>query len=152
MRRFLTFLTLLIIAALAYLAYAHISGGAVTTFGLPLGGEKAEVRKQLTRFFEHVRFKNKSALPAFVAEGTDPQEIEAFLNQTLESDSSNIDLQSIQVTAIELDSSKQRARARINLLGQNLSDKKPFDINKVIFLYTEGKDWLIDIKNLSPSL
>ena len=57
MRKFFIAFALVLVAALTYLGYAHFSGGAVPTFGLPIGGEKARIRHRVQSFFEDVKLK-----------------------------------------------------------------------------------------------
>ena len=139
------------LASLGYLGYAHISGGAVPTFGLPIGGQKALIRQQALRFFEHIKFKNTSAIKDFVKEDASNEDINTFMSKTFGQDPANIDLQSVMVENVELDSSKKRARSRVSLIGRDLLESRPIVLSKVIFLYLGDKnDWLIDISNLSP--
>lgn len=151
MRKFLIFLIILCLLGAVYLGYAHFSGGAVPTFGLAIGGEQAIIRQQATRFFEHVKFKNITALKDFVAEGTDIQEINQFISKTIGFEPANVDLQSLKVESVEMDSSQQRARAKVHLAGLELKEKRQFDVSKVIFLFLDEKNqWLVDIDTLSP--
>ncbi len=150
MRKFLILILLLVLLALGYLGYAHFSGGAVPTFGLPLGGERAIIRERITTFFEHVKFKNTSALKNFVSPDTSEDQISAFLSKTLGQDEDNVDLLETKIDQVEIDSSKERARARITLEGTDLAKKQPLDISKVIFLFLANGEWLMDIKNVSP--
>lgn len=151
MRKFLIFLIILCFLGALYVGYAHFSGGAVPTFGLAIGGEQAVIRQQALRFFEHVKFKNLQALKGFVKEGTDIAEINQFISKTIGFEPANVDLQSLKVQNVEMDSSGQRARAKVHLAGLELKEKRQFDVNKVIFLYLDEKnEWLIDIDTLSP--
>ncbi len=140
-------------AALAYFGYAHYSGAALPVWGLPLGGQKALIRSRVTEFFESVRFKNTQSLKNFVAPDISDEEINHYLLQTLGQPTNEIDLKSVKIKDIELDSSQSRARVRIDLSGQRLNDQKVFDISKIIFLYLEEHDsdniWLVDTKNIS---
>lgn len=146
---FISILLLLLIAA-GYLLYAQVSGGAVPTFGLPIGGERAHIRQQIQRFFEHVKFKNKSALTNLVSDGASLEEVEKFLSQTFGVDPSQVDLQSVHIDSVELDSSGSRARSIVQLKGLNMIEQKPFQVTKLLFLYKAGPDdWRLDIKNLS---
>lgn len=150
MRTFFIFILLLLALAGGYLLYAQFSGGAVPTFGLPIGGERAEVRHQITRFFEHVKFKNKSALASLVSADASAAELDNFLTQTFGVDPNQVDLQKVDVESVELDSSKNRARAVVRLRGNNLAEQRALDVSRLVFLYKDkqGK-WLLDIKNLS---
>lgn len=150
MRTFFICLAFLLMIAAGYLFYAQLSGGAVPTFGLPVGGERALVRQQIQRFFEHVKFKNKSALSTMVPENTTMEDIESFLSKVLGQEPSELDLQSVKIDSVELDSSGTRARCLVSLSGQNLAEQKPFTVNRMLFLYKEGPDnWLLDIKNIN---
>lgn len=147
MRKFFGLIFVLILAALAYVGFAHFSGGAVPTFGLPLGGNKAQIRARTLEFFDHVKFKNASALLNFVAKESTSEEVERYVDRTIGLDSDNADLNLIKIETVELDSRASRARAKLRLAGQDLINKKPFDIEKIIFLYVTPDDqWLIDIK------
>ncbi len=151
MRKFLVLLLLLLIACAGYLGYAHFSGGAVPTFGLAIGGEQAIIRQQALRFFEHIKFKNINALKDFVKEGAEAGEINQFITKTIGFEPANVDLQSLKVENVEMDSSQKRARAKVHLAGLELSERRQFDVSKVIFLYLDEKaQWLIDIETLSP--
>lgn len=150
MRKLLIVLLLLVLAALGYLAYAHFSGGAVPTFGLPIGGERERVRSRIKAFFEHVKFKNTSALKNFVKADTSQQEISSFLMKTLGADEDDVDLLKVNIDQVELNSSEQRARARIELVGTDLIKKQPIDLNKIVFLYLNDGEWIFDIKTVSP--
>lgn len=149
MRTVFISILLLVVLAAGYLLYAQVSGGAVPTFGLPIGGERAHIRQKIQRFFEHVKFKNKSALSSLVSEGSSMEDVESFLAQTFGADPNQVDLQSVHIDSVELDSSGTRARSIVQLKGQNLIEQKPFQATKLIFLYkVVPDDWRLDIKNL----
>lgn len=150
MRKFIVVLTVLLIVVLSYLGYAHFSGGAVPTFGLPIGGEKAQIRAVTLAFFEHVKFKNASAFKEFVALGTDPAVVDAYLDKTLGQDTEKIDLIAVEIKSIELDSKQTRARVHVGFMGQDLALHKPVDLEKIVFLYRADDRWFIDINSLSP--
>ncbi|MCA9506928.1 MAG: hypothetical protein KC505_00725 [Myxococcales bacterium] len=150
MKKFLALIFLILLAVIGYVSYAHLSGGAVPTFGLPIGGEQVLIRKQALRFFEDIKFKNMSGLKDFVDENTDLATVNNFIVKTIGFVPENVDLQSMKVENIELDSTKKRARVKIHLTGIELSEHKPFDSNKIIFLYQADKHrWLIDVDNIS---
>lgn len=150
MRKFLVLLLLLALAAAVYLGYAHLSGGAVPTFGLALGGEPALIRQQALRFFEHVKFKDFSALKDFVKEGTDTPQINQFITKTIGFEPAQVDLQTLKIEQVEIDSSHKRARVKVHLAGLELQERRQFDLTKVIFLYLDEKSqWLIDLETLS---
>lgn len=150
MRKTLIIIMILMIIAFGYLLYAQISGGAVPTFGLPIGGQRALVREHIKRFFEDVKFKNKSAMNAMISSESTIEDIDNFLEKTFGADPNNVDLQSIKIESVELDSTKTRARSIVNFAGQYLAPQKPFSATKLIFLYKNSSgDWKVDIKNLS---
>lgn len=148
MRTFFTIFALLLILSLGYLAYAHFTGGSVPTLGLPIGGERAKIRARILSFFEHVKFKNASALTDFVQESTTEAEIIHYLVKTIGLDLEDFDLETVIIDEVEIDSSHTRARVMVNLKGKDLSDRKPFTLSKLIFLSksSDGR-WLIDTKS-----
>ncbi len=149
MRTFFWTTTIIVVLGLGYLGYAHFTGGSVPLLGLPLGGERAQVRARTTTFFEHVKFKNASAFKTFISDEASSEEISAYLHKTLGINPNNIDLTSVKINSVELDSSASRARVKITLMGQDLAEKKALSISRIIFLYRNGDGpWLIDIKNL----
>lgn len=152
MRTFIITVALLLALSLGYLSYAHFSGGAWPTFGLPIGGEKAKIRAFVLAFFEHVKFKNTSALASFVAKEKNVSDRAHYLTKTLGIDQEKIDLTSTSIEEIELDSAQMRARVKVKLKGQDLIDYKPIEQVKIIFLYKNSDGaWLIDTENLLPS-
>src|SRR5687768_5461385 len=92
MRNFIILMVIFLMAALAYLAYAHFSGGAIPTFGLAIGGEKAEIRRRSYRFFEQVKFKNANALRDYVSEDVHSEQISEYLNKIIGLNVSEVDL------------------------------------------------------------
>lgn len=150
MRTFFIFILIILILAGFYLLYAQISGGAVPTFGLPIGGERAEVRHRIKYFFEQVKFKNTNGLISTVSEGSSTEDLEKFLNQTFGVSPAEADLQRVEVESVEIDSSGTRARAMVRLHGQNLALSKPFQATRLIFLYKNTQNhWLLDIKHMA---
>ncbi len=132
MRTFLIILVLVILAALGYLGYAHFSGGAVPTFGLPIGGERGEIRARTLTFFEDVKFKNTNAFKDFVANNVSPEQVLSYLEQSLGLNQER-DLNHVLIKQVELDSAAQRGRVRVSLSGQDLKTKKPFNEEKTDF-------------------
>lgn len=148
MRAFGTVLALLIFAAGAYLGYAHFSGGEVPTFGLPLGGEKKNIRDTTQAFYETIKFKNRDAIKHFVDATATQEDISDYLTKTFGEGALNeIDLNSVSIEQIELDSQETRARVKILLSGLYLDDKKAFTINKLLYFYRANSLWLLDLKS-----
>ncbi len=152
MRTYISIFAVLLIACIGYLTYAHFSGGSVPTFGLPLGGERAQIRLRTLSFFEHVKFKNASALEDFVSATSGPEELTHYLLTLLGIGPDQIDLHHVTIEHVELNTAETRARARVTFTGQDLSQQKPFSLSKIIFLFknTEGV-WLVDIKSVAPA-
>lgn len=151
MRTFLVILVTLLLLGLGYIGFAHFSGASVPTFGLPIGGERAQVRARTLSFFEHVKFKNASALQDFVESEVDRHEMGEYLLKSLGINPQNIDLVGVAIESVELNTTETRARARVSFSGQNLDEKKPFSFSKIIFLYKNTENiWLIDTKSVAP--
>jgi hypothetical protein len=151
MRTLMIIIAVLLALCLGYLGYAHFTGGSVPTFGLPIGGERAKVRARTLSFFEHVKFKNASALRDFVGTTTSSDEVLSYLLKSLGINPETIDLMHVTIEDVELNSTETRARTRVSFAGQNLSEKKPFTFSKIIFLYKSADgSWLVDTKSVAP--
>lgn len=150
MRTLLLFFALVILAFLGYFGYAHLSGGAVPTFGLPLGGQKAQVRKLCEVFFEDIKFKNTEKLEEFIDKSLNPEKLQDYLIEIFDKNPKSLSIEKMIINSIEIDSQGQRARVKIKIIGNDLSQNIGFEKNKIIFLYFDilSKRWLIDIKNL----
>lgn len=149
MRKIIWIVLILLIAALGYIGYAHFSGGAVPTLGLPIGGDRALIREKVLTFFEQIKFKNRNALKRFVDAGVSDEELSLFLSKTLGAEADRIDLLSSHIKDVELDSQGLRARVKVELFGHNQDTNRPLLRDAVIFLYKASEKWLIDTKTLS---
>ena len=58
MKRALIAVAALAVLAGAYVGAAHLSGGALPTPGLALGGDEGELRRTTLRFWEDLQFKD----------------------------------------------------------------------------------------------
>ncbi|HEY3358746.1 MAG TPA: hypothetical protein VGQ83_36195 [Polyangia bacterium] len=58
MKKILVAVVAVVVLAGGYLAAAHLSGGAFPTLGLPLGGQRAVLRRLATSFLEDIQFKD----------------------------------------------------------------------------------------------
>jgi len=144
MRKIVIPVVIILVAVLVYLGYAQFSGGAVPTFGLPIGGEKAKVRHRVSTFFEDVKFKNIAGLKELVSSSVSQEGVLLYLEKGLGL-GPNQDLSHVSIEGIELDKDEKRARVKVMLTGQDLATRKPFNIEKLLFLYAAENDrWLID--------
>lgn len=139
------------LAALVYLGYAHFSGGAIPTFGLPLGGSKAEIRYRVQGFFEQIKFRNKEKLKEMIDSKASQEELYNFLFKLFDENIDNIDLKNSKINKIEIDSLNERGKAEVWLSILELTSNNITEKNKILFLYYDliNNNWLIDVKNLS---
>lgn len=148
MKKILIFMLILLFTAVGYLSYAHFSGGKVYTFGLPIGGIKAQVRYRVNNFFEQIKFKNINELKNFTEPFISKEAFFTYLNNILNNPLDQIELENFTINNIELDSTKNRARVKTEFFYKNFITNKSFAQEKLIFLYHANNNWFIDIESV----
>ena len=106
----------LAVLATAYVGAAHLSGGAFPTLGLPLGGDRGELRRTSLSFWEDIQFKDfdKAASyhdPAVQEEVDIPYLIERLFLVKPEA----LDIMEYEIVLVDIDSTGLRARVKTRL-------------------------------------
>jgi len=138
-----------LVLAVGYLAAAHLSGGAWFTFGLPLGGDRGELRRLGFGFWEDIQFKDFEAAAAFhepdrQAEVDIPYLIERIFLQKPEL----LDISDLEVMLADIDSSGNRGRVLTRMRVRDLAMEKVHDKEVMLYFYREGKGspWYLDLE------
>jgi hypothetical protein len=141
-----------LVAALAggYLWAAHLSGGALYTFGLPLGGERAELRRMAWSFWEDIRFKDFEAAAAYHtperrAEVDIPYLIERLFMQKPEM----LDVTDIEILMVDMDSSGDRGRVNTRLRVRDLAREEVEDQEVMLYFHREDEHsaWYMELES-----
>ena len=157
MKKVLT--VLLLVAALlgGYLAVAHVSGGAFSTLGLALGGDRGALRRIALNFLEDVQFKDfVSAAGYHAPELIESVDIPFLLQRLFAVRPEALDLMDFDVVFADLDSSGLRARVKVRLKGKLLLDERMEERELILYFYRDSLDdpWYMkledSLRELSP--
>lgn len=157
MKKVLT--VLLLVAALlgGYLAVAHVSGGAFSTLGLALGGDRGALRRIALNFLEDVQFKDfVSAAGYHAPELIESVDIPFLLQRLFTVRPEALDLMDFGVVFADLDSSGLRARVKVRLKGKLLLDERMEERELILYFYRDSLDdpWYMkledSLRELSP--
>lgn len=150
MKWFISIVVIILLIVGGYFAAAHFSGGALPTFGISIGGEKAKLRTEVLKFWEDVKFRDlRSAANYLPAQQRDPAKIIGFLTQIFKAPSESLDLISYKVELLEIDSTELRGRIKMHLTANNLATQEPLDVATMLFFYREadGQQWYLELGN-----
>ncbi len=146
MKRLLTLLIVLLLATGGYFLAAQLTGGALPTFGLPLGGERAVVRQQTLKFWEDVKFRDfKSAANMLSPGARDPVAIADLLTRTFHLTPEKLDITDCSIDVVELDSAGRRARVKSSVTAHNLVTKQPVEADVMLFFHLDHGSWYLDL-------
>ncbi|MDQ6975953.1 MAG: hypothetical protein Q9M22_05220 [Mariprofundaceae bacterium] len=136
MRFILIFFVLLAL----YFGAVHISGGAFYAFGLPLGGERADLRKIAHNFMEDIQFKDfKKAASYHAPEAIKTVDIPFLLQRLFLQKPESLDIMSYEIVFCKLDTSKLRGRAKVRMKAKNLINKEIRSQDFLLFFYRKNK-------------
>jgi hypothetical protein len=130
----------LVIAVLmaGYLVAAHVSGGALYTFGLPLGGEEGELRRITLSFLEDLQFKDYQKAATYHApELQKTVDIPFLLHRVFQTPPETLDIQEYEILWVDLDTSKLRARVRTRVKARYLPADEVREANLMLYFHRD---------------
>lgn len=114
-------LILLLLLGGGYFAAAHFSGGAFPTFGLPIGGEEAWLRRTATQFWEDIQFKDFDKAAQYHAPDVrDTVDIPYLLERLFMIKPEALDLMEYEIVFADIDSTNLRSRVKTRLKIKDL--------------------------------
>ena len=117
------FVVVLTVVALAagYLLAAHLSGGAFPCLGLPLGGDRGELRRTTRSFIEDIQFKDfKRAATYHEPEKQSRIDIPFIIQRLFMIKPEALDIMSCEIVFAELDSTGNRGRVKARVKAKEL--------------------------------
>lgn len=133
---------------LLYLAAAHLSGGRLYTFGLPLGGEVGEVRNQVMSFWEDVQYKDFVRAASYhTPEKRDDVDIPFLLERLFLQKPESIDIMSFEVVDVDIDSTQQRARARSRIKMKDLLREEIKTRELMLYFHRQQGQWYMELES-----
>ncbi len=130
MKKAVTALLVLALLLGGYLAVAHVSGGAFSTLGLVLGGDRAELRRMALAFLEDIQFKDfESAASYHAPDIIDSVDIPFLIQRLFAVKPEALDIMDYDIVFAELDSGGLRARVKVRvkvklLLNERIDERE----------------------------
>jgi len=113
MKKALTALMVLALLLGGYLGAAHVSGGAFSTLGLALGGDRGALRRIALQFLEDIQFKDfVSAASYHAPDLRDSVDIPFLIQRLFTVRPEALDIMDYDIVFAEIDSSQLRARVK----------------------------------------
>ena len=157
MKRVLTALMVLSLVFGAYLGVAHVSGGAFSTLGLALGGDRGTIRRIALAFLEDVQFKDfVSAAGYHAPDLIDSVDIPFLLQRLFAVKPEALDIMDYDIVFAELDSSNLRARVKARVKVKLLLDETIQEREFILYFDRDSIDdpWYMkledSLRELSP--
>lgn len=136
MKKVLIALVALAVLLGSYLTVAHVSGGAFSTLGLALGGDRGALRRIALEFLEDVQFKDfVSAASYHAPDIRDSVDIPFLIQRLFTVKPEALDIMDFDVVFAELDSSGLRARVKVRVKAKLLLNE--FIEERELLLYFE---------------
>ncbi len=150
---------LLVLALLpgGYLTVAHVSGGAFSTLGLLLGGDRGELRRIALSFLEDIQFKDFVSASSYHAPDTrDSVDIPFLIQRLFTVRPEALDIMDYDVVFAEVDSGGLRARVKLRVKVKFLLNALINERELVLFFERESVNdpWYMkledSLRELSP--
>jgi hypothetical protein len=116
MKKAVTALLVLALLLGGYLGVAHVSGGAFSTLGLALGGDRGALRRVALSFLEDIQFKDfVSAASYHAPDIRDSVDIPFLIQRLFTVRPEALDIMDYDVVFAEIDSGGLRARVKLRV-------------------------------------
>ena len=135
MNKKLLSIAILLLAPISYIGAAHFSGGAYPTLGLPIGGDRAHLRKLTLSFIEDVQFKDfKRAASYHEPSIQESVDIPYLLERMFMVKPESLDIMSYEIVFAKLDSTNLRGRVKVRIKIKDLLRSKIRE-QEIIYFY-----------------
>ncbi len=139
MKKFIVLGILILVAGLA--------GLLVMSGTLPLYATgKGEVRRLTEGFWEAIQFKDFDAAAEYDKD-EDKESVAKGIERMFRVKPENLDIQTVEVLYVEIDSSGERARSKARLTGEMLNPKHERIIEAMLFWELTGEKWQLRLKS-----
>jgi hypothetical protein len=157
MKKVTTALLVLSLVAGGYLAVAHFSGGAFSTLGLALGGDRGALRRIAMDFMEDIQFKDfVSAASYHAPDLVETVDIPFLIQRLFAVKPEALDFMDYEVVFAEIDSSGLRARVKLRVKAKLLVDERVAERELILYFHrdTPADPWYMkledSLRQLSP--
>ena len=136
--------------AASYVGVAHFSGGAYPTLGLPIGGEQGELRRLTQSFWEDIQFKDFDKAATYHApELQDSVDIPYLLQRLFVQRPEALEIMTIEITLVDIDSSGDRARVKTRIKARDLAREKVDEREIMLYFKRESTEspWWMELED-----
>jgi hypothetical protein len=130
MKRALIIVGVLVVLGGGYLAAAQLSGGAFWAFGLPLGGDRGELRRLALSFVEDIQFKDFIRAASYHEPGKQKEvDIPFIIERLFAVKPEVLDIMEKEIVFSDVDSTGNRGRVKVrakvkDLLKSNIRNQE----------------------------
>lgn len=150
MKKYLILFGVLLLGVVGYLGAAHFSGGQYYDFGLQLGGDTGQLRRNTLSFWEDVQFKDFDSAAEYHEEHLqDTVDIPYLLERIFLVKPEFLDILSYEIVFIDVDSSGMRARVKCRVKVKDLLKEKTRDQEFIFYYYKNAEDgpWYMKLES-----
>ncbi|MCP4808760.1 MAG: hypothetical protein GY913_16075 [Proteobacteria bacterium] len=150
MKKYFILFGVLVAGFLGYLGAAHLSGGQYYDFGLELGGDTAQLRRDSLSFWEDVQFKDFDSAAEYHEEHLqDDVDIPYLLERLFMLKPEFLDILSYEVVFVDIDSSGMRARVKCRVQVKDLLKEKQRTQEIIFYFYKLDEDgpWFMKLES-----
>ena len=138
-----------LVLALGYLTASLLSGGALYAFGLPLGGDRGELRRLAFSFWEDVQFKDFDTAASYhEPDRSEEVDIPDLIERLFLQKPEFLDITDIEVMMVDVDSSGDRGRVRTQMRVHDLIKDEWRDQEVMLYYHREapGSPWYMELE------
>lgn len=149
MRRWLIALSVLAALSAGYVAGAHLSGGAWPTLGLPIGGDRARLRRTTRSFWEDIQFKDFERAASYHSEEKrESVDIPYLLERMFLLRPEALEIMSYEVVLAEVDSTGLRARVKTRVKARDLVRERVEEREVMLYYHRAAMDapWHMELE------
>jgi hypothetical protein len=150
MKKAVTALLVLALLLGGYLGVAHVSGGAFSTLGLALGGDRGALRRVALSFLEDIQFKDFVSAASYHSPDTrDGIDIPFLIQRLFTVRPEALDIMDYEVVFAEIDSGGLRARVKLRVKVKLLLNALINEREVILYFQRESVDdpWYMQLED-----
>lgn len=140
-----------------YLAAAHFSGGAFSTLGLALGGDRGALRRMALGFLEDIQYKDfQSAARYHAPDVRETVDIPFLIQRLFKVKPEALDIMDYEIVFADIDTSGLRARVKARVKVKFLVNERIEERELILYFHRDSVDdpWYMkledSLRQLSP--
>jgi hypothetical protein len=149
-KKWLVLIGVLVAIAAGYLGMAHVSGGAFPTPGVGVGGDRGELRRTATAFWEDIQFKDFDKAATYHSpERQDEVDIPFLIQRIFLVKPEMLDIMEYEVVLCDIDSTGDRGRVKTRLKVKDLALGKVREREVMLYFHREdaASSWYMELED-----